>query len=186
MRVKEIKKMLLDQLSKMLSDKSYVVGAVASGLSIAIPEWIFVNQNWTMYHSIAIAIFTATLILDQITGRRLAKLSDKVNKSSTTMIDSLFRDMAMYLVVAIGYGLDWLIGSGSIIFAFAVASLSYHTFYSFLANAVVLGWGKNYPIWVFKWLSDEIKIKAKKYFKDAEIMTELDYILENNRKINNS
>lgn len=174
--------MVLDQLSKMLTDKSYVVGAVASGLSIAIPEWIFVNQNWTMYHSIAIAIFTATLVLDQITGRRLAKLSDKVNKTSSTMIDSFFRDMAMYLVVAMAYGMDWLIGSGSIIFVFAVASLSYHTFYSFLANAVVLGWGKNFPIWAFKWLSDEIKTKANKYFKDATIITELDVILNQNKK----
>lgn len=174
--------MLIEQLSKMLEDKSYVVGVATAGLTVVIPEWIFTNKNWTINHTIAVAILVMVLILDQITGRRLAKLSDKVKKSSEVMIDSLFRDFCMLLLVAAAYAFDYILGTGSICFVFAVASLTYHTFYSFLANAVVLGWGKSFPIWLFKWLSDEIKTKAKKYFKDAEIITELDKLLENKKE----
>lgn len=174
--------MILEQLSKMWSDKSYLVGAVAGGLSFTIPEWIFMNKDWSLNHTIAILIFTGALLLDQITGRRLAKQSDKVNKNSTTMIDSVFRDFSMYIVILMAYGFDWVLGTGSICFVFTIASLTYHTFYSFLANSIVLGWGINFPIWLFKWLSDEIKAKVQKYFKDTTIITELDKILEKDNK----
>ncbi|MDT2850185.1 phage holin family protein [Vagococcus carniphilus] len=182
MKVKEIKTMLIEQLSKMWENNSYVAGIIAGGLSFAIPEWIFINQDWTVNHTVTVLILIGFLILDQITGRRLAKQSDIVRKTSSTMIESVFRNFSMLLLVALAYGIDWIIGSGSICFVFAAASLSYHTFYSFLANAIVLGWGKNLPIWLFKWLSDEIKVKAQKYFKDAEIITELDKKLENKKE----
>lgn len=171
--------MVLEQLSRMWGDKSYLVGAIASGLSFAIPEWIFLNHEWTMYHTVAMCIFLGSLILDQITGRRLAKVSDKVRKSSTAMIDSVFKNFSMVVVVVMAYGIDWVLNTGSICFVFMLTSLTFHTFYSFLANAVVLGWGKNYPIWLFEWLSDEIKTKANKYFKDSNIETELDEKLNN-------
>ena len=174
MKIKEIKEMVLDKLFKMLQDKSYVIGAVAGTISVAIPEWIYKNKEWTANHMILVGILIGVLLMDQMTGRKLAQKSPVLIKNTTTMIDSLMRDFTMFVIVGMSYGFDYLLGTGSILFVFMTVSLIYHNFYSFLANALLLGWGKNYPFWLFKWLDNELKAKAKKYFPDSEIETELD------------
>lgn len=166
--------MAVEQLSRMLQDKSYFVGIAAGTISVAIPEWVLDSGEWTINHNILVGILLAVLILDQLVGRRLAKESPILNKSSSVMIDSVYRDISMLILVGISYGIDYLIGTGSVVFVFITASLIYHNFYSFLANAVVLGWGKNFPLWLFKWLDNEIKVKTKKYFPESEIENELE------------
>ena len=174
MKVKEIKQMVLDQLLKMVQDKSYLIGTVAGTVSVAIPQWVFQDKEWTVNHTILVIILIGVLMLDQMTGRKLAKKSTVVTKNTTVMIDSLMRDFTMLMIAGMAYGFDYLLGTGSILFVFMTVSLIYHNFYSFLANALLLGWGKNYPFWLFKWLDNELKAKAKKYFPDSEIETELD------------
>lgn len=171
--MKEIRKMVLDQLSKMWADKSLIVGAVSGGLSIAIPQWVF-DKTWGISHTVFILMFVGVLVAEQIVGRHLAKLSPVTEKSSEVMIDSLVRDVIMLMICAAAYGLDFLFNSGSLIFVIVVASFIYHNFYSLMANVVVLGWGKKFPMWLFFWLNDEIILKAKKYFPNSEIKNELD------------
>ena len=171
--MREIKKMVVDQLGKMWTDKSLIFGAVSGGLSIAIPQWIF-ESRWGVSHTVLILILVGVLLAEQLVGRRLAKLSPVTAKSSEVMIDSLVRDVIMLMICAAAYGLDFLFNSGSVIFVIVVASFIYHNFYSLMANAVVLGWGKNFPMWLFFWLNDEIILKAKKYFPNSSIKNELD------------
>ncbi|WP_224784485.1 MULTISPECIES: hypothetical protein [Enterococcus] len=33
-----------------------------------------------------------------------------------------------------------------------------------MANIAVLGWEDKFPMWLIKWLEDEIEVKKEKYF----------------------
>lgn len=162
----EVIGMTKDMLSKMLKDDSWIVGS-AGGLVLTIPQWIF-SDSWTLPHTILMFVLLGVLMLDWITGRKLADKSDVVKKKTEIVIDSLIRDGLIFLICGICYGVDYLIGTHSIIFTVFTVAFIYHNFSSFVANATILGWDKNYPLWLFnfilKWVGDEIKAKQEKYF----------------------
>lgn len=162
----EVIGMTKDMLSKMLKDDSWIVGS-AGAIALTIPQWIF-SDSWTLPHTILMFILLGVLMLDWITGRKLADKSTVVKKNTTTVIDSLIRDGLIFLICGICYGVDYLIGTHSIIFTVFTVAFIYHNFSSFVANATILGWDKNYPLWLFnfvlKWVGDEIKAKQEKYF----------------------
>ncbi|MDW5524637.1 phage holin family protein [Carnobacterium maltaromaticum] len=162
----DILNMLKFQLTKMSQDGSWFVGA-AGGLTIAIPEWIY-NDKWSNYHSVLISILLGVLVFEWLVGGRLAKLSPVKRKTSEVAIDALVRDGAIIAICLGGYGFDYLLGTGSVIFAMFTVAFIYHNLYSLLANVTVLGWGKHFPIWLIKWLDNEIKAKTEKYFPNND------------------
>lgn len=167
--MKTISELCLRQLVKMSQDKSWLVGSATSALAITVPTWIFTNDSWTINHSVLIFGLIGVLIGDQVVGRRLASKSTVSVKDSSVMIDSLVRDLIMLGICGLAYGLDFLFETGSVLFVFTVASFFYHNFYSLLANVVVLGWGDKFPLWLFIWLNDEIKLKTQKYFPNSSV-----------------
>lgn len=162
----EVFELIKDQLLKMGHDKSWLIG-IAGGIAITIPQWIF-SDSWTSSHTILVILLLVVLILDWTTGRMLAERSKVMRKKTEIVIDSLIRDGLIFLVCGICYGVDYLIGTHSIIFTIFTVAFIYHNFSSFVANATVLGWEKNYPLWFFniilRWLHDEIYAKIDKYF----------------------
>lgn len=166
----EILLMMKDQLLKMGKDNSWIIGVVG-GVALSIPQWVF-SDTWTLSHTILIGLLLVVLVLDWITGRMLAERSDVVRKKTEIVIDSLIRDGLIFLVCGICYGIDFLIGTHSIIFTVFTTAFIYHNLSSFIANATVLGWEKNYPMWLFniilKWLHDEVYAKMDKYFPERK------------------
>ncbi|WP_157454985.1 phage holin family protein [Carnobacterium maltaromaticum] len=158
----DIFNMLKNQLGKMGNDGSWLVGSVTA-ISLQIPEWIY-NERWSNYHSVLISILLGVLIFEWLVGGRLAKLSPVKRKTSEVAIDALVRDGAIIAICLGAYGFDFLLGTGSVIFVLFTAAFIYHNLYSLLANVTVLGWGKHFPIWLIKWLDNEIKAKTDKYF----------------------
>lgn len=160
--MKNILSLFLGQLTKMHDDKSWVFG-LAGGVTIAIPGWVS-SKSIGLEHAILMLILLAIFAMEWLVGGRLAKLSTEKRKGSTVMIDSAIRDVVIIICCVIGYGVDYLIGTGSIVYAILTLAFIYHNLYSLLANIVVLGWGKYFPLWLLKWLEDEIELKKDKYF----------------------
>lgn len=162
----EIIGLFKDQLLKMEKDNSWIIGT-AGGLALTIPQWVF-SDTWTLSHTVLLLLLLGVLILDWITGRKLADKSDVIKKKTEIVIDSLIRDGLIFLICLICYGVDYLIGTHSIVFTVFTVAFIYHNFSSFVANATILGWDKNYPLWLFKlilrWIGDEIEAKQEKYF----------------------
>ncbi|MBO0445546.1 phage holin family protein [Enterococcus ureilyticus] len=164
--------MMKDQLFKMGNDNSWLIGT-AGGLALTIPQWVF-SDTWTLSHTVLLLLLLGVLILDWITGRKLADKSDVIKKKTEIVIDSLIRDGLIFLICLICYGVDYLIGTHSIVFTVFTVAFIYHNFSSFVANATILGWDKNYPLWLFnlilRWIGDEIEAKQEKYFltKDGD------------------
>ena len=101
----EIMDLLKGQLSKMGTDGSWIFGAVAGGLTIAIPQWIY-TQGWSINHTILIGILIGVIVFEWIVGGRLATKSTSKNKTSEVAIDSLIRDIIIIGICAMGLGLD--------------------------------------------------------------------------------
>ena len=165
--MKEIVEMLKNQFEKMNTDGSWIFGAVTGGVAIVIPEWIY-QPGWSGNHTTLIGILFGIIILEWLVGSRLAKRSPVKQKTSEVAIDSLIRDILILGICSIGLGLDKLFGTGSIIFTVVTSAFIYHNFYSLMANVAVLGWEKHFPMWLLKWLDNEIKVKTKKYFPNAK------------------
>lgn len=159
----EIIELLKNQLSKMINDGSWIVGAVGSGISFAFPEWI-TAKKLGIEHAVVVGILLAILLMEWVIGSRLAKISSAKRKTSTVLIDSLIRDFVILLICMVAYGFDYLLGTGSIIFCLFTFAFIYHNFYSLMANVAVLGWEDKFPMWLIHWLKDEIEAKKEKYF----------------------
>ena len=150
---------LLEQFNKMIHDKSFLIGS-----ALAIPVWILNAKGWGEVHSWLIILLTLIIIAEWIVGSRLAKLSEVKNKTSEVAIDAVIRDGVIYIIVMAGWVADQLFKSGSLIFAILALAFIYHNLYSLTANLYVLGWDKHFPMWLFKWAENEIRVKKEKYF----------------------
>ncbi|MGL9969415.1 phage holin family protein [Enterococcus sp. DIV1420a] len=159
--------MLLQQWTKMVTDKSWLIGAATGGISFAIPGWV-TGKELRLEHVILLGILMTLFVIEWLVGGRLAKKSTQKRKNSTTMIDSAIRDFIILLCCFIAYGFDYLLGTGALIFTVFTGAFIYHNFYSLMANIVVLGWGDFFPMWLFKWLEDEIEAKKDKYFPEKQ------------------
>ena len=155
--------LLKNQLLKMSHDGSWVFGAVGGGISFAFPDWI-TSKKLGIEHVVVIGILLAVFLMEWAVGSSLAKLSTSKKKNSTTLIDSAIRDFIILVICMIAYGFDYLLGTGSIIFCLFTFAFIYHNFYSLMANIAVLGWEDKFPMWLIKWLEDEIEVKKEKYF----------------------
>ncbi|OTN96246.1 phage holin family protein [Enterococcus faecium] len=159
----EIMELLKNQLSKMVNDGSWKFGAIGGGISFVFPDWI-TSKKLGIEHGVVIGILLAVFIMEWAIGSRLAKLSTNTRKSSTALIDSAIRDFVILIICMVAYGFDYLLGTGSIIFCLFTFAFIYHNFYSLMANIAVLGWEDKFPMWLIKWLEDEIEVKKEKYF----------------------
>ncbi len=159
----EIWDLLKHQLTRMNGDGSWVVGAVGSGMSLTIPQWV-TSKQLSIEHGIVIAILLVVFVMEWLVGGRLAKKSTTKKKGSTPMIDSAIRDFIILIICVAAYGFDYLLGTGAIIFCLFTFAFIYHNFYSLMANIAVLGWEDYFPMWLLKWLQDEIELKKEKYF----------------------
>lgn len=160
--------LLRSQIEKMNMDGSWYVGLVAGAVSFTIPTWV-TQKEWTFQHTVLILILSVVIVLEWAVGGRLAKLSPVTSKSSGVAIDAVIRDALIFAMCGIAYGFDYLIDTtGSAIFVLFTGAFIYHNLYSLLANIEVLGWGKHFPIWLMKWLDNEIQLKTKKYFPNKK------------------
>ncbi|WP_242327821.1 phage holin family protein [Enterococcus avium] len=161
--MKEVIELLKNQLDKMTTDGSIFAGVIGGGISLAIPEWI-TSKTIGVEHAVIIGVLLAVFVMEWLVGARLAKQSAVKSKRSTTMIDSAIRDFIILLICIVAYGFDYLLGTGAIIFCLFTFAFIYHNFYSLMANIAVLGWEDKFPMWLLRWLSDEIEAKKEKYF----------------------
>lgn len=160
----EIITLLSNQLGRMTKDGSFVVGSLGGLVSLAVPEWIN-HEGWDHYHTIMIVILLAVFIMDWMAGSALARRSTVKRKTSEVANDSLIRDGIVMGVCLSAFGVDQLLEStGSWVFVIFTAAFIYHNFYSLMANVAVLGWEPYFPMWLLKWLQDEIETKKEKYF----------------------
>lgn len=160
--MQDIWELLKSQLIKMGSDGSWIFG-VATSITVALPAWIS-QTDWSRHHTVLAVILLAVICMDWLVGSRLAKASPVRLKTSEVAIDSMVRNIIIVAICGIAWGLDYLFGTGSLIYAVATGAFIYHNFYSLMANMSVLGWDKHFPMWLLKWLDDEIQAKTKKYF----------------------
>ncbi|EOL41985.1 hypothetical protein RV11_GL003518 [Enterococcus phoeniculicola] len=163
----DILRLFVGQLEKMKSDGSWVLGAVTGGISLSVPGWVTAKEVG-LEHIILLGILMAVFVMEWMIGSRLAKKSTNKLKSSSVMIDSAIRDFVIVICCIVAFGFDYLLGTGSVIFTIFTVAFIYHNFYSLLANLAVLGWDKHFPMWLLKWLGDEIEAKKDKYFPDSE------------------
>lgn len=165
--MKDIFELLSNQLDKMKNDGSWLLGAISGGVSITLPGWVTAKEMGKE-HAILLCILLAVFVMEWMIGARLAKLSTSEQKRSAIMIDSAIRDFIIIAICFAAFGFDYLIGTGSVIFTIFTCAFIYHNFYSLLANVIVLGWDKYFPMWLLnfleKWLKDEIEAKTEKYF----------------------
>lgn len=159
----EILDLLKHQLSRMSGDGSWIVGAVGGGFSLVIPAWV-TAKGFGVEHCVILGILLLVFVAEWLIGGRLAKKSTVKRKGSTPMIDSAIRDFIILIVCVAAYGFDYLLGTGAVIFCLFTFAFIYHNFYSLMANIAVLGWEEYFPIWLLKWLQDEIELKKEKYF----------------------
>lgn len=159
--------MFKNQLGKMGNDGSWIVGMATGAISIVIPNWIY-QKEWSMYHSVLILMLLGVLVLEWVVGRRLSTLSPVKRKTSDVAIDAAIRDAIIICICVGAYGFDYLLSTGSIIFVVFTMAFVYHNLYSLIANVAVLGWDKHFPMWLIKWLDNEIKAKTDKYFPNND------------------
>lgn len=164
--MKEIVEMLKGQLLKMNTDGSWLAG-VTTSVTLALPAWVS-QKEWSWSHTILAIILLVVMCMDWLVGSRLAKKSEVSLKTSEVAIDSMIRNIIIVAICGIAYGLDFLFSTGSIIYAVATGAFIYHNFYSLMANINVLGWGDWFPMWLLRWLDDEIKAKTAKYFPNLK------------------
>lgn len=165
--IKTIIEMLGNQAEKMKNDGSWIIGSLSGIFSVAVPKWVM-DPNWSVDHTILIGVLIILFILEFLVGRRLAKSSDVVRKTSGIGIDAAIRDFIILSICMIAYGFDHMLSLGSILFVIVTAAFIYHNLYSLLANIYVLGWDKHFPMWLFNYLQDEIEVKKEKYFPEKK------------------
>lgn len=153
---------ILRLLSKMSYDHSFIFG-----FAIAIPTWLF-SQTPTVEHAVMIGILIFTFVLDWLTGVTLAHKSTVVHRTSHVGINAFIRDFIIVLICAAAIGLDFVFETKSFVFAFFTGAFIWQNFYSFLGNVAALGWGKYYPMWLFKLIQGEMIAKLQKYFPDSK------------------
>lgn len=161
--ITKIFELVKDQFEKMDQDKSWIVG-IAGGV-LAIPQWI-TSKSLLVEHGILMAVLIGVLFVDYLAGSRLAKISTTKKKNSKELFECIMRDFIIVSICMLAYGFDYLLGTGAIIYTACTVAFIYQNLYSFIANIAVLGWEKNFPMWLFKWLQDEIEVKKQKYFPE--------------------
>lgn len=166
--MKNVFDLFLGSLEKMKTDGSLIFGTISGVVALAVPEWIM-SKDFGAQHVVLVGILISIFFMEQMVGSRLAKMSPVKNKRSTTLIDSTIRNVIILMCCMIAYGADYLLSTGSIVFVIFTLAFIYHNFYSLMANLVVLGWGKYFPLWLLYWLSDEIIAKTEKYFPGRKV-----------------
>lgn len=148
----------------MTKDGSFIIGGIGGLLSLTVPDWVN-HPGWNYYHTIMIIILLAVFVMDWMAGSSLAHHSTVKRKTSEVANDSLIRDGIVLGICLSAYGIDQLlVSTGSWVFVIFTAAFIYHNFYSLMANIAVLGWEPYFPMWLLKWLEDEIEAKKEKYF----------------------
>lgn len=158
--------LIKDQLLKMEKDKSWLAGIIGS-VVLAVPKWVL-SKEIGLEHGILILILVMILLMDYLAGSALAKKSPVKRKNSTTLFECIVRDFIIVAICVLGYCFDYLLNTGSVIFTALTIAFAYQNLYSFLANVAVLKWEDKFPLWLFKWLQDEIEAKKEKYFPDRK------------------
>jgi phage-related holin len=150
---------------KMVANKSLVLGAV-TGTVGAFVDAIFNAKGFGKFHIYILLALMIFLVLDYAVGDRLSKKTGKYQ--SNIGIDAVIRDAVIVGLVAVGWIIDQLFGTGALIFSVLAFSFMYHYLQSFCANLYVLGWDKHFPMWLFKFLESEINAKIKKYTGEGD------------------
>lgn len=158
--------MFKELFSKMQQNGVFKVGAIA-GITIQIPQWIY-SEKVTHYHAILMGILVTILALDFMVGFYLAKQSPAKKRSSTTLFNAFVKNFVIITICVLGYGIDYLIGTKTIIFTVLTVAFALQNSYSLAANIYVAGWTKYFPTWLFEWAKDEIELKKEKYFPKKE------------------
>lgn len=162
----EVFELIKDQLLKMEKDKSWVAG-ILSSVILAVPKWVL-KKEIGIEHAVLIVILVVILSMDYLAGSTLAKKSPVKRKNSTTLFECIVRDFTIIAICVLGYLFDYLLGTGSIILTAITVAFAYQNLYSFMANVAVLKWEEKFPLWLFKWLQDEIEAKKEKYFPERK------------------
>jgi phage-related holin len=154
---------MLDQLSRIYNTRTLPL-AIITTLELAIPGWVDEpGRLHYLEHGILIGILILIFIGDWITGTLLAKRGE-ITYSSKYGIQSIIRTALILILCAAAYGMDYLFNAGAWIFSILTLAFIYRNLASLVANIMVLGWGSFFPIWLWAWLSDEVKRKREKYF----------------------
>lgn len=156
---------LTDVFQKMVINKSLVLGAL-TGTVGAFFDAVFEAKGFRDMHMYIASALAIIVFLDYVVGVRVAKKTDSYK--SSVGIDAVIRDGMIFLIVAVGWIFDQLLGTGAFVFAILALSFIYHNSQSFAANIYVLGWDKHFPMWLFKILESEINAKIKKYSDRGE------------------
>lgn len=165
--IKTIIEMLGNQAEKMKNDGSWIIGSLSGIFSVAVPKWVM-DPNWSIDHTILICVLIAIFCAEWFVGSRLAHKSTSKKNTSEAGIDAAIRDAIIIALCVMAYGCDHMLNTGSVIFTILTAAFIYHNLYSLMANISVLGWAKWFPMWMFKWLQDEIEVKKEKYFPEKK------------------
>lgn len=150
---------------KMVDNKSLALGTITGAVGAFIDS-LFQAKGFVMMHMYIVIALVLVLTLDYAVGDRLAKKNKKYR--SNIGIDAVIRDGIIFLIVAVGWIFDQLLGTGAFVFAVLSFAFIYHNAQSFAANLYVLGWDKHFPMWLFKFLESEINAKIEKYTNKGE------------------
>lgn len=156
---------LTSVFQKMIINKSLVLGALTGTLGAFFDSMLQAKGFKVLHIYIALAL-AIIVFLDYVVGVRVAKKNGSYK--SSIGIDAVIRDGIIFLIVAVGWIFDQLLGTGAFVFAVLSLSFIYHNFQSFVANLYVLGWDKHYPMWLFKIVESEINAKINKFQNKGE------------------
>jgi phage-related holin len=151
---------LTDVFQKMIVNKSLALGA-ATGVIGTFLDAMLTTKGFKVLHIYIAVALAIIVLLDYVVGVRVAKKNRSYQ--SNIGIDAVIRDGIIFLIVAVGWIFDQLLGTGSLIFAVLALSFFYHNLQSFVSNLYVLGWDKYFPMWLFRILESEINAKINKY-----------------------
>lgn len=153
---------LVDVFQKMILNKSLVFGAITGVISTFFNA-VLVAKGFQQMHIYIATALAIIVLLDYVVGVRVAQKNGTYK--SSIGIDAVIRDGIIFLIVAVGWIIDQLLGTGAFVFAILAFSFMYHNLQSFAANLYVLGWDKRFPMWLFKIVESEINAKIVKYTK---------------------
>ncbi|MBM4762696.1 phage holin family protein [Bacillus sp. B15-48] len=151
---------LAEVFQKMIVNKSLTLGLITGSVG-AFFDAVLGAKGFHLLHGYIVALLAIAVICDYSVGVRVAKKSGQYE--SNKGIDAVIRDGHIFAIVAMGWIIDQLLGTGAFIFAVLALSFTYHNIQSFAANLYVLGWDKHFPMWLFRILESEINAKVKKY-----------------------
>jgi phage-related holin len=150
---------------QMVTNHSLTFGAVTGTIGVFV-DAMFNAKGFNTLHVYIAAILAIVVFLDFTVGVRVAKKTG--NYQSNIGIDAIIRDGLIFLIVAVGWIFDQLLGTGAFVFSVLALAFTYHNFQSFCANLYVLGWDKHFPMWAFKILESEITAKVRKYAEKGD------------------